>query len=250
MRIDWWTLGLQTVNLLVLLWLLGRFLFRPLAAIVAERREAAAKMLDEAQAERVAAGQERAAIEAERKAIADERAARLDAAAQEAEGRRAAMLKDAQAEIDRMHAEAKAAARQAQRDEERRIGHRAHLLAGDIAAHLLDRLPETPPDRSFLPGFEQALASLPAATRASLEDDPGQPVLLSARPLDEADRDACLAAIERATGHRLAPDFRTDPALIAGLRLETPHAVVANSFRTDIGHILTEFERQDNEGAA
>jgi F-type H+-transporting ATPase subunit b len=29
MRIDWWTLALQTANVLILIWLLGRFLFRP-----------------------------------------------------------------------------------------------------------------------------------------------------------------------------------------------------------------------------
>ena len=29
MRIDWWTLALQAVNVLILVWLLGRFLFRP-----------------------------------------------------------------------------------------------------------------------------------------------------------------------------------------------------------------------------
>ncbi|MGE4410847.1 MAG: ATPase [Sphingobium sp.] len=250
MTIDWWTLGLQTVNLLVLLWLLGRFLFRPLAAIVAERRAAAAKLLDEAQAERTAAQQAKAQIETERKAIADERAARLDAVAQEAESRRAAILKDAQAQVDRMREEAKASAQQAHKDEERRIGHRAQMLAGDIAARLLERLPEMPATDSFLPGFEQALAGLPASTRAALGEEGEQPVLLSAQPLDDAGKAACLAAIERATGHRLAPDFRTDPALIAGLRLETPHAVVANSFRTDIDRILAGFERQDREGAA
>ena len=37
MHIDLWTLGLQTINVLVLVWLLARFLFRPVAAIVVQR---------------------------------------------------------------------------------------------------------------------------------------------------------------------------------------------------------------------
>ena len=41
MRIDWWTLGLQTFNVLVLVLILSRFLFRPVAAIIEERRVAA-----------------------------------------------------------------------------------------------------------------------------------------------------------------------------------------------------------------
>ncbi len=43
MRIDWWTLALQTVNVLILIWILSRFLFHPVVAIIDERRAAAAE---------------------------------------------------------------------------------------------------------------------------------------------------------------------------------------------------------------
>lgn len=48
MHIDWSTLALQTVNVLVLVWLLARYLFRPVMAIIAERRVAAEKLLADA----------------------------------------------------------------------------------------------------------------------------------------------------------------------------------------------------------
>ena len=34
MTIDWWTLGLQAVNVAVLIWLLGRFFWKPVAAMI------------------------------------------------------------------------------------------------------------------------------------------------------------------------------------------------------------------------
>src|SRR3974390_2877415 len=43
MRIDLWTLGLQTVNVLILVWILSRFLFRPVMKVIDDRRAAAAK---------------------------------------------------------------------------------------------------------------------------------------------------------------------------------------------------------------
>ena len=55
MRIDWWTLGLQTVNVLILVALLARFLFRPVVAVMDERRAAAAKLISDAEAEKVKA---------------------------------------------------------------------------------------------------------------------------------------------------------------------------------------------------
>ena len=32
MQLDWWTIGLQTVNFTVLIWLLNRFLYKPVLA--------------------------------------------------------------------------------------------------------------------------------------------------------------------------------------------------------------------------
>ncbi len=52
MHFDWSTLSLQTINILVLLWLLRRFLFRPVVAIIAERKGAAEKLLADAAAAR------------------------------------------------------------------------------------------------------------------------------------------------------------------------------------------------------
>src|SRR5271168_4267798 len=52
MSIDWWTLGLQTVNIVILVWLLQRFFWTPVAGMIAERRAAAQKALADAQAAR------------------------------------------------------------------------------------------------------------------------------------------------------------------------------------------------------
>ena len=38
MQIDWWTLALQTINFLVLVWLLTHFLYRPVRQVIAERK--------------------------------------------------------------------------------------------------------------------------------------------------------------------------------------------------------------------
>src|SRR6516164_9181781 len=48
MRIDWWTLALQTLNVLILTWILARFFFRPIMNIVAKRQEEMKKILADA----------------------------------------------------------------------------------------------------------------------------------------------------------------------------------------------------------
>lgn len=39
MTIDWATLGIETVNIAVLVWLLGRFFWRPVSGIIEARRQ-------------------------------------------------------------------------------------------------------------------------------------------------------------------------------------------------------------------
>ncbi len=52
MRFDWSTLAWGTVNVLVPLWLLRRFLFRPVTDIITTRKNAAEEMLAQAAAAR------------------------------------------------------------------------------------------------------------------------------------------------------------------------------------------------------
>lgn len=77
MSLDWWTLGLQTINVVVLVWLLSRFLFKPVARIIAERQQAAEHLLAEADQARQAADETRTRIEAEHQALQAQRDAAL-----------------------------------------------------------------------------------------------------------------------------------------------------------------------------
>src|ERR1700690_4371000 len=77
MIIDWWTLGLQTVNFLVLVWLLKRFFWRPVAVMIEQRRATAQRALAEADEKRSQATAALAEIEQTRAGFAQEREAIL-----------------------------------------------------------------------------------------------------------------------------------------------------------------------------
>ena len=94
MTINWWTLGLQTVNVVILIWLLGRFFWRPVAAMIEQRRAAAQRILAEAEAKHNQATAAFADIERTRAGFAGEREAILAAAHEAAERARAARLEE------------------------------------------------------------------------------------------------------------------------------------------------------------
>ena len=243
MHIDWWTLALQTINLVILIGLLGRFLFRPMAAMVAARQAEAARLLDEAAAAKAAATAARDAVTADHAAIDRARAEVLAAARTEAEAQRTALLAEAEATIRQHQADADTVA-QRQRDEARRqLDQSAHALAIDVAARLLQtgaaRLVIAP----FLPDLEAALAEVPAPARAALAA--GALTLTTAQAPAPGDAAAIAAVLDRALGQAPALTMAVDPALIAGLRLDGAMTAIDVSLRAGLTRIAAELDRHD-----
>ncbi|MFM0500189.1 F0F1 ATP synthase subunit delta [Paraburkholderia caffeinilytica] len=253
MHIDWWTLGLQTVNALILIWLLARFLFRPVARMVAERQQAAASLMNDAAAAKAEAGAAQAQAAAEMARLAQQRGQILEAAAAEAAALKASLESAAHADADRLRAAAQAEIDAMRRDAAQSDAARASQLALDIAARLLDRLFDHLPPQArvagFIDGLAAALANLPDATRAQLDNGGDGLRLVAARALSGDELASCRAALAQVLGREVVLEASVDPAIIAGLELEAPHAIVRNSFRDDLAHLKTELLGHDTHPA-
>jgi F-type H+-transporting ATPase subunit b len=249
MRIDWWTLGLQTINALVLVWLLARFLFRPVADIIARRKAEAERLLDDAEQAKADAKALFDRADGAWIEIAANRAAAVHAALAEAQCEKDALLAGARAEIERMRAQAAAEFERARKTERRAANERASQLAAEIARRLVERLRRAARVAGFVDGLARAVAALPEPARASLAA-PGPPARLTApRPLTQQEEELCRRSLAQALGHPLDLAIETDPALIAGLELENQHASIRNSFRADLARIAADLEKQDGDDA-
>jgi F-type H+-transporting ATPase subunit b len=249
MHIDWSTLGLQTVNALVLIWLLAHFLFRPVADAITARQKAAVQLLADARAAKAAAESERDKAEAEAARLAAQRSDALHAAEAEASTAKTALLAAAQAEADRLRAAAEAEIDAHRGAEEAAAEDRAGRLAVDIAAKLLDRLPQEVRVAAFVEGIAAGLATLPEGTRASLGADGASIRLIVARQVTPQEVEVCRQSLAHALGHPVAVQVEVEPALIAGLELEAPHAVVRNSFRSNLDRLKSELVHHDTNAA-
>jgi len=249
MQIDWWTLGLQAVNALVLIWLLARFLFRPVVDAIAARQQAAGELLADAQAAKAAAESEREQAAAEAARLAARRSEALKAAEAEAATAKSALLAAAQADADKLRAAAKAEIEAERRTEAQTAEDRAGRLAVDIAGKLLDRLPREARVAAFIDGIATGLAQLPEGTRASLGADGTSVRLTAARAVTPQEVESCRKALAAVLGHPILLEVAVEPELIAGLELEAPHAVVRNSFRADLIRLRSELVHHDTDAA-
>jgi F-type H+-transporting ATPase subunit b len=109
MHIDWWTLAFQTVNVLVLIWILARFFFRPVADVVAKRQAQANKILAEALAAREQAIDARADADKVRAEISAERDGLIAETLKSAQVEKANLLAQSLDEIAKLHGAAEAA---------------------------------------------------------------------------------------------------------------------------------------------
>ena len=80
MQIDWLTVAAQIVNFLVLVWLLQRFLYKPITNAMRRREERIEERLSEAKSARTEAEEEAEALRRKKAELEDSKEEILDAA--------------------------------------------------------------------------------------------------------------------------------------------------------------------------
>ena len=238
MTINWWMLGFQTINVLVLIWLLQRFFWRPVSAMIAQRQAAIRKSVDEAHAREAQAAAALAATQVTRAGLAAEREAILASAHKEAEATRKTILDDAHTKVTALQAAAGASIEAGRAAAGAEWSDRSSQLAITMAGRLAGRLDGSAVQALFLDSLVRAIRALPEAVRKGLAADGMSLDAVSAAPLDAAAQSAATDAIRSAVGARPDIAFNVDAGLIAGLELHAPHFTLGNSWRSDLAQIL------------
>lgn len=241
MTLDWSTLAFQTVNVAVLLWLLSRVFWKPIAKMIADRRAEAAGILSDAAARRDEAEKLRNALMEDRKQIAADRQAMVSEATAAGEAERSRILAEAQAEAARIEAAAKARIETARSETEAQFAARAQDLAAEMSSRLGQALDGPAYRAANLAAIAGRVSALPGEERAALGADPL--TVTSAMPLDTDERTQIAAALTAATGGAPSLDFQVDPALIAGIELTGPHLTIAGSWREGMARMRKEIAR-------
>jgi F-type H+-transporting ATPase subunit b len=245
MHLDGWTIALQTINFAILVWLLHRFLYRPVLRVIDARKAEVQRHYDDAQAAEDKAKADLAAIEAQRAAIAAERETALKAAAAQAQEAAAARRAQAQREAETIVQAARqtvAQERERALDEARRV---ALDLGAAFARRLLADVPRPLRAEAWIERLEQHIEALPQPERDALAGqlrDGGSLTVVTASPLPPEVSEAWRDRLRRLLGNGIAASFEIDPALVAGAELHFPTAVLRFSLRSAIAAAREEID--------
>ena len=249
MHFDWSTFALQTANFAILVWLLHRFLYRPVLRLLDARRAEIDKQYAESHMAETKAKDELAAVETEHAGIAAERAAALEkAAAQAAEAAaaRRAQVESEAAELIDATRKSLAAERGVALAEARCA---ALDLGADIARRLLAEVPVKLRAEAWLARIEEHLAGLPKPERDALAQqlvDGGQLTVVTASALSADTAEAWRARLRKTFSERVAIAFDTDRHLVAGAELHFPNAVLRFSWQSALAAMRAEIVGDGN----
>jgi F-type H+-transporting ATPase subunit b len=248
MHIDWWTLALQTVNALVLIWILTRFFFRPVMNIIAKRQSEVNKVMADADAVHRQAADARADADQARAEISAERDRLIAAAEASAQKEKASLLAQSSLQIAKLRSDAEASIARDRTAADQAIITHASELSVDIAQRLLGRLPTRDVLSAFLDGLCGALCGLSSEARESFTSAPalGHTIeIVTAAPLSKEEARQVGDALKAVFGSELPFTFRADPALIAGIELHSRNVIVSNSWQADLKRIREELGRDE-----
>jgi len=249
-HIDWWTLALQGTNFLVLVWLLQHFLYKPVLAVIQRRQQATDRLLADARTTQHAAEGLRHELEQQQAILVRDRASAIEAARSDAETERKRLLEQATAEAARILADGRQAADRQRELIAKDVNDRAGQLALAIARRLLERAPNTAVE-PFLERICARLQALSVEAKAALVGSmaSGHGIeLVTAAALAESEQASCLHRLAETLDAKPHVVFRVDPALIAGIELHFPEAVMRSSWADDLDHITAALAQDDRSG--
>jgi F-type H+-transporting ATPase subunit b len=225
MLVDWFTVCAQAVNFLILVWLLKRFLYKPVLGIIDAREKKVAAQLADAATREEQARTEREEFKHRTEALDGERQDLLRKATAEAAAERQRLLELARQESQALRAKLSQAVA-AERDElSRQLLSRTQTEVFSVARQMLTDLAGASLEDRMAEVFILRLSDLTREQKTLLEPnspaqvEPRTAIVRSAFNLSSARQDQIQSAVRNCLGANVTTGFETSPDLITGIEL-------------------------------
>ncbi len=251
MELNWTTFALEIVNFLILVWILKRFLYKPVLAAIARRKAAIDKTLSDAASRQKAAQalelqyQNRLTDwESEKEKLRTEVLVEID-------GQRENMMAALQQSLAQEREKARVVEQRRLQDLEKRMAEEARTKGAQFTGRLLTRFASVELESKIAAAAVEDVALLPPtqvqAIITAVRGD-GHPVqVISAFPLPDTERTMITHNLQALVRDQVAIEFREDSRLLAGLRINLGPWVLdanlggelqffANALRDDARH--------------
>ena len=244
MLFDWFTVGAQALNFLILAWLMKRFLYKPILDAIDAREKRIALALLDAALKQTAADKQQGEFQTKNAEFDRLHSEKLAQVKEEADTERQRLLEEARQAADALRAKRRDALASELQSLQQDIARRSRDEVFAVAGKVLADLAETTLEARMAEVFTRRLQALDSDEKAglikALQASSGPVQVRSAFEMPPAQQ----AALQQALHDTLATDievrFETAPALVSGIEL------TANGWKLDwnIAQALASLEQQ------
>jgi F-type H+-transporting ATPase subunit b len=223
MLIDWFTVAAQAINFLILVWLMKRFLYKPVLNAIDEREKRIAAELANADAKQAEAQKEHDEFQQKNTEFDQQRAALLSKAAGEAQAERQRLLDEARKAADAASSKRQESLRAEEQNLHQAISRRTQTEVFAIARKTLSDLATVSLEERLGEVFTRRLREMNGSTKDALgkalqaSSDPG--VVRSTFDLPADQRAAIQNALNETFSAEVRVRYETTPELIGGIEL-------------------------------
>jgi F-type H+-transporting ATPase subunit b len=249
MELSWTTFILEIINFLILMWLLKRFFYKPVLAVIARRRAEIKSRIDSADARQSEAEQLKQQYESRLANWEQERQQARDALARDIDAERTRLLADVQRSVEEAQEKARVGEAQRQADARQAMEETALELGARFATRLLEQAAGPELEARLIDLLISELSAAPAERRAAIQAlvaaRQSSPVSVSsAYPLAAGQRQRLEEALQTLTSADVTINYTQDPELLAGVQVVIDAWVLGANLRDEL-HGFSELVADD-----
>ena len=250
MLIDWFTVGAQALNFLILVWLMKRFLYKPILHAIDEREKRIAAELANADVKKAEAEKERDDFQHKNAEFDQQRAALMTKATTDAQAEGQHLLDEARKAAVALSTKEQETLRDEEHNLHQAIIRRTQQEVFSIARKTLSDLATTSLEERLGEVFNRRLREMNGDGKkglaAALKTSPDPAIVRSTFDLPAEQRAAIQNALNETFSAEIRVQFETAPDLISGIELTTNGQKVGwsiadylSSMETNVAKLLT-----------
>jgi len=237
-ELSWSTLLLEVINFLILIWILKRFLYRPVLAMIEQRRQHIETQTEAARATQQQADSLKAQYEQRLTDWDKEKRQANESLQKELQQERTKRLQQLQQDMDSQREENRHANQQQLAEQDRQYRAEALKLGADFASKLLSAVACVEVHNQLVELSLTQLASLVDSQiqtlRNALVPTPDQIKILTAYALEEDQQQRLTKALQEFCSSPIPVNFIPEPDLIAGLEIELGSSLLRLNIRDQL----------------
>ncbi len=247
MQIDWFTVIAQIINFLILVWLLKRFLYKPILTAIEERENKIASQLEDAESKKEEAEKEQDEFRQKNEDFEHKKKELMNKAVEESEDKRQKLLEEARNEANEFRSQLKKSSEEVQQNLSQEIEQKVQQEVFSITRKTLSDLASMDLEEQTVRVFIRRLNELKEDEKKQFLEafkPKSDPILVrSAFDLPSKQKNEIQNTIAEILGTETQFQYKTVPELVSGIEL------TANGFKLawSISDYLNSLEKSISE---